>query len=129
MITTKKRIVHYLIFFVVAGICVFLSYGWAGWAAYKRGMGPPEGTGEVSMRIDHARTSYDEVKALLIRETEGKLISEEEYFEFIRITPRTERDVGDSSESKSFLCFATKTWAMRVFFNDKGIAIAYELRW
>src|SRR5436309_978519 len=123
---TTKRLVFYLCFILLGGICVCLTSLIAGFAAYQHGMGPPGGAG-ISIRIKLDQSRYDEVKAFLLSEKEGKLISEDEYIEFKRGQPRTEQDMGSSMGSKSVLCFATKLWALRVFFDDKGIAIAQEM--
>ena len=126
---TTKRIVFYLVFILLGGVCVYLSGLIAGFAAYQKGNGPPSGAGSISISIKLDVSTYEKVRALLVSEKEGKLITEDEYLEFKRGQPRTEQDIGSSRGSKSVLCYATKLWAMRVFFDDKGIAIAQEMKW
>lgn len=125
----QKRIVIYLGFIALGGVCVYLSGLVAGFSAYQHGNGPPTGTRSILQHIILGQSRYVEIKAFLLHENQGKLITEEEYVAFTRFQPRAEQDVGDSRGSNLVLCFATKTWAYRVFFDENGIAIAYELRW
>jgi hypothetical protein len=129
MTAIKKRIGPYIVFILLGGICVYLSGLIAGFAAYQKGNGPPSGAGSISMSIKLDRSRYDDVKSLLLSEKEGNLISEDEFIEFKRNQPRAEMNIGSSRGSKSVLCFATELWALRVSFDDKGIAIAKEMKW